>query len=41
VDNFPRGFEIGALAEIVAAEPDRGNAQAGAAEIANLHEMIL
>jgi hypothetical protein len=29
------------LAEIVAAEADRGNTQAGAAEIANLHEWIL
>ena len=37
VDHLARGFEIAALAEIVAAEADRGNAQAGAAEIANLH----
>ena len=34
-------FQIGALAEIVAAEADGGNAQAGAAEIANLHGSIL
>ena len=34
-------FEVGALAEIVAAEADGGNAQAGAAEIANLHGSIL
>ena len=37
VDHLARGFEIGALAEIVAAEADGGNAQAGAAEIANFH----
>ena len=37
VDHLARGFQIGALPEIVAAETDRGNAQAGAAEIANLH----
>ena len=41
VDHLARGFEIGALAEIVAAEADGGNAQAGAAEIANLHGSIL
>ena len=38
VDDLARGFQIGALAEIVAAEADGGNAQAGAAEIANLHD---
>ena len=41
VDHLARGFQIGALAEIVAAEADGGNAQAGAAEIANLHGSIL
>jgi hypothetical protein len=41
VNHLARGFEIGALAEIVAAEADGGNTQAGAAEIANLHELIL
>ena len=41
MDHLARGFEIGALAEIVAAEADGGNAQAGAAEIANLHGLIL
>ena len=41
VDHLARGFQIGALAEIVAAEPDRGHAQAGAAEIAILHGSIL
>src|SRR6202012_1872867 len=39
VDHLARGFEVGALAEIVAATADGGNAQAGAAEIANLHEI--
>src|SRR6266702_444243 len=38
VDHLARGFEVGALAEIVAAEADGGNPQAGAAEIANLHD---
>jgi hypothetical protein len=33
-----RGLEIGALAKIVAAEADGGYAQAGAAEVANLHD---
>jgi hypothetical protein len=41
VNHLAGGFEIGALAEIVAAETDGGNAQAGAAEIANLHGSIL
>ena len=41
VDHLARGLEIDALAEIVAAEADGGNAQAGAAEIANLHGSIL
>jgi uncharacterized protein involved in high-affinity Fe2+ transport len=41
VNHLARGFEIGALAEIVAAKADGGNAQAGAAEIANLHGPIL
>jgi hypothetical protein len=41
VDHLARGFEVGALAEIVAAKADSGNAQAGAAEIANLHGWIL
>jgi hypothetical protein len=41
VDHLARGLEVGALAEIVAAEADGGNAQAGAAEIANLHGSIL
>ncbi len=41
VDHLARGFEVGALAEIVAAEADGGNTQAGAAEIANLHGSIL
>ena len=41
VDHLARGFEIGALAEIVAAEADGGDTQAGAAEIANLHGSIL
>jgi hypothetical protein len=41
VDHLARGFQIGALAEIVAAEADGGHAQAGAAEIANLHGSIL
>ena len=41
VDHLARRLEIGALAEIVAAEADGGNAQAGAAEIANLHGLIL
>ena len=41
MDDLARSFEIGALAEIVAAEPDGGNAQAGAAEIANLHGLVL
>src|SRR6185437_8470826 len=38
VDHLARGLEVDALAEIVAADADRGDAQAGAAEIANLHE---
>jgi hypothetical protein len=37
VNHLARGFEIGALAEIVATETNGGNAEAGAAEIANLH----
>ena len=41
MDHLARGLEVGALAEIVAAEADGGNAQAGAAEIANLHGSIL
>jgi hypothetical protein len=41
VDHLARGFQIGALAKIVAAEADGGNAQAGAAEVANLHGSIL
>ena len=41
VDHLARGFEVGALAEIVAAEADGGDAQAGAAEIANLHGSVL
>jgi hypothetical protein len=41
VDHLARGFGIGALAEIVATEANGGNAQAGAAEIANLHGLIL
>ena len=41
VDHLARGFQIGALAEIIAAEADRGDAQAGAAEITNLHGDIL
>jgi len=41
VDHLARGFEIGALAEIVAADTDGGDAQAGAAEIANLHKKVL
>jgi hypothetical protein len=39
VDHLARGFQVGAQAEVIAAETDRGNAQAGAAEIANLHEI--
>jgi hypothetical protein len=38
VDHLARGFEIGALAEIVAAEADGGDSQARAAKIPNLHE---
>src|SRR5262249_28281047 len=41
VDHLARGLQIGALAEIVAAETDGGNTQAGAAEITNLHGWIL
>jgi hypothetical protein len=41
MDHLARGFEVCALTEIVAAEADDGNAQAGAAEIANLHGLIL
>jgi hypothetical protein len=41
VDDLARGFQIGALSEIVAAKADRGDTQAGAAEIANLHDGIL
>ncbi|GEC56208.1 hypothetical protein BEL01nite_52510 [Bradyrhizobium elkanii] len=41
MDHLARGFEVGALAEIVAAEADRGHAQPGAAEITNFHETIL
>ena len=41
VNHLARGFQIGALAEIVAAETDGGNAQARAAEIANLHGPFL
>jgi hypothetical protein len=41
VDHLARGFEVGALAEIIAAEADGGNTQAGAAEIANLHGSVL
>jgi hypothetical protein len=36
VDHLARGLQVGALAEIVAAEADERNAQAGAAEITNL-----
>src|SRR5262249_3838637 len=39
MDHLARGFEIRALAEIVAAETDRRDAQAGGAEIANLHKL--
>jgi hypothetical protein len=41
VDHLARAFEVDALAEIVAAEADYRDAQAGAAEIANLHGKIL
>src|SRR6185312_419279 len=37
VDHLARGFEVDAHAEIVAADADCGDAQAGAAEIANFH----
>ncbi|MEY9566659.1 hypothetical protein ABH978_002498 [Bradyrhizobium ottawaense] len=37
MDHLARGLQIRALAEIVAAEPDRGHAKAGGAEIANFH----
>ncbi len=41
VDDLARGLGVGALAEIVAADADGGDAQAGAAEITNIHDMIL
>lgn len=37
VDHLARRLQIGALAEIIAAEPDRRYAQARAAEITNFH----
>jgi len=41
LDHLARGLQIGALAEIIAAEADGGNAQARAAEITNLHGSFL
>src|SRR5262249_36931361 len=37
VDDAPRPFEVEPDAEIVAAEPDRRDAEAGGAEIAQFH----
>ena len=38
VDDFSRRLRVAAAAKIVAADADHGHTQAGAAEIANLHD---